>query len=111
MPKLAATLGTLAGPVIPNTLTLLNEAVSTLVSDDIMGLLIVAVVEDSACALFRLENGTLTVISADNRFTTHPDPPGKYYCHFDEGFFKVTNKVDNGKTIKISLYGLEQRTT
>jgi len=111
MAKLAATRGTVIGPVIPNTTFNLNDTVSTLLSNDFLGTLIAGIQEDSAAGLFLIENGTITVISANSLFTTNAVIPNKYYIFFDGGFLKVTNKVGNSKTLKISLFGLEPRTS
>jgi hypothetical protein len=109
MAKLSATQGNIVGPIIPNTVFNENDTVITPLTTTHMGILMVGVSEDNAVAFFAVENGSLSVVYANSLFTTNPSKPNKYYCFFDGGFFKVTNKVGDSKTIKISLFGLELR--
>jgi hypothetical protein len=110
MPKLTATLGTIIGPVIPNTVFNLNDTVTTTLSDDHMGLLVVGILPDDICAVFRVDDGSLVVISAETTFTTNPAIPNRYYCFFSGGYFNVMNKVGDAKTLKVSMFGLERVT-
>lgn len=99
------------GPVIPNTVFDLNETITTPLSDDHMGMLMVGILPDDIVAIFRIDNGSMTVISADTTFTTNPAIPNKYYCFFNAGFFNVTNKVADTKTLKVSMLALERATS
>ena len=110
--KLAGCRGLFAGPVIANNASFdLTDIQTTLVDSTHYGLLIIGVPTDSATAVFRLDGGSIVVVSANTLFTTSAFIPNKYYCYFDvDGYFKVENKVGNGKEIRMSLFGLELRT-
>lgn len=111
MAKLAAALGTIVGPIIPNTTLNLNDTYTTLVNNEFLGMLMVGVPEDNAVGFFAVENGNLSVIYANSLFTLMSAIPNKYYVFFDSNLLKITNKVGDGKTIKMSMIGLEPRTS
>ena len=108
--KLAATLGNVAGPVIPNTAFELDDVVTTTLADNFMGIVVIGIVEDSACGIWRVENGGGATISANALYTNVKDNAATYNAYFEDNYLKVQNKVGNGKTLKISVFGLEKAT-
>ena len=106
MPKLAATLGRYAGPVVVPTIVDKTGIATTVLPDDKLGILLVGVRPDLIAAAFRLEAGALTVMSADTKFSKNKGTPNQYNCYFEGGFFCVQNNVADGKTISVSLYGI-----
>jgi hypothetical protein len=108
--KLAATLGNVAGPAIPNTAFALDQVVVTPIDSTFMGIVVIGVVEDSACGIWRAENGGGAAVSAHALFANAKDNAATYNAYFEDGYLKVQNKVGNGKTLKISVFGLEPAT-
>jgi predicted secreted protein len=110
MLKLAATLGNVAGPAIPNTPFALDQVVVTTLDSTFMGIVVVGVPEDSACGVWRVENGGGAAMSVNTAFTNTKDTAGKYNAYFEDGYLKVQNKVGAGKTLRVSVFGLEPAT-
>jgi predicted secreted protein len=108
--KLAATLGNVAGPVIPNRAFALNQVIETTLDATFMGILIVGVPEDAACGIWRVENGGGATISANALFTNTKDNAATYNVYYEGGYLKVQNKVGAAKTLRISVFGLEAAT-
>jgi len=82
-----------------------DEVVATTLAESTCGILIVGIGPDLITAVFRLDGGILTFISADVLFSKIKDLPNQYNCYFEGGFFKVQNKVADGKTLNVSVYG------
>jgi len=108
--KLAATLGNVAGPVIPNTDFALDQIIETALDATFMGIVIVGISEDNAIGVWRVENGGGAAISVNPLFSTTKDHAATYNCYFEAGYLKFQNKVAGGKTLKVSAYGLEPAT-
>ncbi len=69
------------------------------------GLLIVRESMWAVTGIFKMDDQTLTIVSADVLFTTVKDTAASYNVYWEGTSFKVQNKVGNNKNIRVLYYG------
>lgn len=70
------------------------------------GILIVGITSDDKTAIYRIDGTLLTAISAHADFSTTKDTASKYNVYYETDQFKIQNKVDDNKVIKVGLSGV-----
>lgn len=71
-----------------------------------VGILIVGCSTDGISAIYRVDNSTLTAISAESTFSTTKDSASKYNVYYETDQYKVQNKVGDNKLIKVKFIGV-----
>jgi hypothetical protein len=102
---LAVTIGRFVGRVAGPTAIPVDGVLTTALNDERCGMLMTDALPNSAVALFRLEGGTLTVISADSVWTKHKDQNNKCNAYFEDGYLCIQNKTAEEKTVRVNIYG------
>lgn len=69
------------------------------------GLLVVKDATNSRCALYRLENATLTAVSADAEFSTTGGNAGTVNVFANSGQIRLENKTGGALTLTAAYYG------
>jgi len=70
------------------------------------GLLIVRESTSGITGVYRIENQTIVVVSANALFAIVKDNAETYNVYWETDQFKIQNKVGNNKNIKVGFYGL-----
>jgi hypothetical protein len=69
------------------------------------GLLIIRESMWAVTGIFKMDDQTLTIVSADILFTTVKDTAGSYNVYWEGTSFKVQNKVGNNRNVRVLYYG------